>query len=82
MMLMVFGGMILLSSPRTLLEETGIDPNQILSVGTSAIGSCVLPIDEDGKPLRPGILYGIDTRAMDEIKQLNRDCLNQKILPH
>jgi len=56
---------------QTILKETGIDPNQILSVGNSAIGSCVLPIDKNGKPLRPGILYGIDTRAVDEIKQLN-----------
>ena len=64
---------------RTLLEETGIDPHQILSVGTSAIGSCVLPIDEDGKPLRPGILYGIDTRAMDEIKQLKEIAESENI---
>lgn len=54
-----------------ILKETGIDPHQILSVGTSAIGSCVLPIDEEGNPLRPGILYGIDTRAVEEIQQLN-----------
>lgn len=57
---------------QNILKQTGIDPRQILSVGTSAIGSCVLPIDKEGRPLRPGILYGIDTRAMDEIEQLNQ----------
>lgn len=52
---------------RSLLEKSGIDSREILAIGTSAIGSCVLPIDEDGNALRPGILYGIDTRASEEI---------------
>jgi xylulokinase len=30
----------------------------------------VLPVDANGRPLRPGILYGVDTRAADEIHQL------------
>lgn len=55
---------------RALLEKSGIRPTEILGVGTSAIGSCVLPIDEAGRPLRPGILYGIDTRASREIAYL------------
>jgi xylulokinase len=55
---------------RYLLADTTVDPNKILGVGTSAIGSCVLPIDDAGQPLRPGILYGIDTRASEEIAQL------------
>ena len=55
---------------RCLLNESGIDPKQILGIGTSAIGSCVLPIDERGHALRPGILYGIDTRASREIEYL------------
>lgn len=41
------------------------------AVGVSAIGGCMLPVDEAGKPLRPGVLYGIDTRASDEIAWLN-----------
>jgi xylulokinase len=41
------------------------------AVGVSAIGACMLPVDRNGKPLRPGILYGIDTRATDEIAWLN-----------
>ncbi|MFN8591556.1 MAG: FGGY-family carbohydrate kinase [Thermomicrobiales bacterium] len=40
-------------------------------VAVSAIGACVLPVDADGRPLRAGILYGIDTRASDEIAWLN-----------
>ena len=55
-----------------IIQESGIDPTSILSIGTSAIGSCVLPINADGEPLRPGILYGIDTRAMEEVEHLNK----------
>lgn len=55
---------------RALLGErfTGDD---IGGVAVSAIGACVLPIDAKGRPLRQGILYGIDTRASEEIVWLN-----------
>lgn len=36
----------------------------------SGIGPCLLPADADGRPLRPAILYGIDTRAQREIAEL------------
>lgn len=49
----------------------GFDMADIGGVATSAIGPCLLPVDVDGRPLRPGILYGIDTRAGDEIAWLN-----------
>ncbi len=55
---------------KTLLKRSNINPGQIKGVGTSGIGSCVLPIDARGHPLRPAILYGIDTRATKEIEYL------------
>jgi xylulokinase len=55
-----------------LLSKAGVAPDKVAGVGCSAIGPCVLPVDADGHPLRPGILYGIDTRAMDEVGQLTR----------
>src|SRR5688572_19253683 len=42
-------------------------------VAVSAIGACLLPVDDQGQALRPGILYGIDTRATDEIAWLNAE---------
>jgi xylulokinase len=39
-------------------------------VGVSGIGPCLLPLDEAGQPLRPAILYGIDSRATREIAEL------------
>jgi xylulokinase len=39
----------------------------LAAVCVSGIGPCLLPADAAGLPLRPAILYGIDTRATDEI---------------
>ena len=55
---------------KALLEKSDVNPKQILGIGTSGIGPCVLPIDEGGRPLRPAILYGVDTRATKEIEYL------------
>lgn len=35
----------------------------VAAVGLSSCGPCLVPVDDAGDPLRPGILYGIDTRA-------------------
>lgn len=67
---------------QNLLKKTSIDPSQILALATSAIGSCVLPIDKDGNPLRPGILYGIDTRASKEILYLEKVLGTENIFAH
>src|ERR671916_143583 len=53
---------------RELLERAD---DGIAAVCTSGIGACLLPADEAGDPLRPAILYGIDTRAEREIGELN-----------
>jgi xylulokinase len=45
--------------------------NDVGAVAVSAIGSCMLPVDRDGNALRPGVLYGIDTRSTLEIDWLN-----------
>ena len=56
---------------RKVLGESGIDPKSIRAVGCSAIGPCLLPVDEIGEPLSNAILYGVDTRASREIAALN-----------
>lgn len=43
----------------------------IAAVACSAIGPCVLPVDTELRPLRPAILYGVDTRATAEIDILD-----------
>ena len=64
---------------RNLLVNSAIHPAQIRGIGTSAIGPCVLPIDAQGRPLRPGILYGIDTRASKEVEYLENALGRQHI---
>ncbi len=55
---------------RQLLDQSKIPASNIIAVGCSGIGPDLLPIDKDGQPLRPAILYGIDTRATSEIAEL------------
>ena len=45
---------------------------EIAAVGVSGMGPCVLLTDADGTPLRPAILYGVDTRATAQIERLTR----------
>ncbi|HCA85224.1 MAG TPA: sugar kinase [Streptomyces sp.] len=41
----------------------------LAGVGVSGIGPCLLPVDDAGIPLRPAILYGVDTRAGEQIAE-------------
>ena len=51
-----------------LLEKA--DGGSVAAVCISGIGPCFLAADKEGKPLRPAILYGIDTRASKEVDEL------------
>ncbi|MBA2278232.1 MAG: FGGY-family carbohydrate kinase, partial [Chloroflexia bacterium] len=56
---------------RKLLGDGQYTGSDIGAVAVSAIGPCLLPVDDTGKPLRAGILYGVDSRATAEIGWLN-----------
>lgn len=43
---------------------------RVEAVGVSGIGPCVLLSDQDGRPLRPAILYGVDTRTADMLDEV------------
>ena len=64
---------------KDLLQESGVAPREILGVGVSGIGPCVLPVDEEFNPLRPAMLYGIDTRATAEIEQYLQDLGEEEV---
>jgi xylulokinase len=53
-----------------LIRESGVAPEDILAVAASAIAPCCLPVDEELRPPRKAILYGIDCRAAREIDYL------------
>ncbi len=52
---------------RAVLDAGGVAPAQIAGVGVSAISPAIVPISAGGAPLRPAILYGIDTRATRQV---------------
>ena len=56
---------------KALLDGSPYSGDDVAGVAVSAIGPCLLPLDEAGRPLRKGILYGVDTRAGEEIDILN-----------
>lgn len=63
-----------------LIAESGVDPASIRSVGTSAIGPCMLPVDAEGNPLMNGVLYGVDTRSAKEIEELTARIGAERVL--
>ncbi|WP_020660392.1 FGGY-family carbohydrate kinase [Amycolatopsis benzoatilytica] len=49
-------------------------------LAVSGIGPVLLPAGADGRPLRPAILYGIDTRASAEIAELTAELGEESIV--
>lgn len=45
----------------------------VQAICVSAIGPTALPADAEGRPLRPAMLYGIDTRAREEVAALEAE---------
>ena len=62
------------------LLASGLSGEDIGGVAVSAIGACMLPVDNRGRALRPGVLYGIDTRAVREIADLTEKYGNEALL--
>lgn len=62
-----------------LIINSGVDPHDIRALGTSALGADLLPVDKECKPLRKAILYGIDSRADEEIKVITKMYGEEKI---
>jgi len=58
---------------KDLLKKSDIDPKEILSIGISSISTAITFLDEDRKSLRPSILYGVDTRASEEVEEIKKD---------
>ena len=54
---------------RALIAETGAPAGEIAAVGVSALCPDMLPVDENGRPLRKGILY-CDSRAQVQHEQI------------
>ena len=46
---------------------------EIAAVGVSGMGPCVLLADDADEPVRPAILYGVDTRATAQIDRMTAE---------
>ena len=57
---------------KTILYQQGITGEEIAGVGASVLGCDCLPVDQNCKPLRKAILYGIDARCQEEMEWLTR----------
>ncbi|MEP9361794.1 FGGY family carbohydrate kinase [Nocardioides sp. CN2-186] len=53
---------------------------EVVAVGVSGMGPCVLVTDADDVPLRPVILYGVDTRSTAQIDRLTTELGADEIL--
>jgi len=67
---------------RELLNGDPTTGNDVAGVAVSAIGPCLLPLDTRGRPLRKGILYGVDTRADQEIDELTQRLGADNVMRH
>ncbi|WP_431945091.1 FGGY-family carbohydrate kinase [Actinacidiphila sp. bgisy167] len=48
-------------------------PGPVAAVGISGMGPCVALADGASRPLRPAVLYGVDTRAVAQIARLDAE---------
>lgn len=46
---------------------------EVVGVGVSGMGPCILLADENDEPVRPAILYGVDTRSTAQIARLTTE---------
>ncbi|MFC9501770.1 FGGY-family carbohydrate kinase [Streptomyces sp. NPDC056982] len=54
-------------------ELTSAHEADVVAVGVSGMGPCVLLTDENDTPVRPAILYGVDTRSVPQIERLESE---------
>ncbi|WP_139415457.1 FGGY-family carbohydrate kinase [Agromyces laixinhei] len=60
-------------SRRLLAEASALGVEvELAGVGVSGMGPCVLLADDDDEPVRPAILYGVDTRAAAQIEWMSQ----------
>ncbi len=56
-----------------LLGTARANDLEIVAIGVSGMGPCVLLADAEDEPVRPAILYGVDTRAAGQVERLTAE---------
>ncbi|WUR78620.1 FGGY-family carbohydrate kinase [Streptomyces phaeochromogenes] len=62
------------------LLKSAPDGTSVTAVGVSGMGPCVALTDGTDTPLRPAILYGVDTRATEQIARLDDELGRDAVL--
>ncbi|MBF0196589.1 MAG: hypothetical protein HQL32_02715 [Planctomycetes bacterium] len=57
---------------KTIIAKSGISAKQIIGVGIDSMSSAVLPVDENGEALRPGLIW-MDRRATKQQEWLDKE---------
>ncbi|MGW7680494.1 FGGY-family carbohydrate kinase [Kribbella sp. NPDC054772] len=63
-----------------VLTELTSTPRDVAAVCVSGLGPCVVQTDDDLRPRRPAILYGVDTRSTREIAEITEQLGAEAIL--
>jgi xylulokinase len=58
---------------QALLHKAKVTGDDVAALAVSGLGPDVVPLDAQGRALRPAILYGIDVRSAPEIADLNEE---------
>lgn len=66
---------------REAITASGIDPKQIIGIGTTGHGNGLYLLDKQGNPARPGI-QSMDTRAAAIIDEWNSRDLHSQVFPY
>lgn len=67
---------------KELLDTTGIEAAEIAAIGISTIMAAITPVDHEGNYLRNAILYGIDSRCVEQAERLNKIIGEEQILEY
>lgn len=57
---------------RAVIEKSSVDPAKIIAVGIDAFSTTVLPVDKEGDPLRPGLIW-MDRRATKQAEWIDKN---------
>ncbi|MGI8867066.1 MAG: FGGY family carbohydrate kinase, partial [Rubrobacteraceae bacterium] len=60
----------LVTSTKKALEESGVSPEEIVGISVDTTGSTVVALDEQGKHLRPAIMW-MDLRAAEQTQRIS-----------
>jgi L-xylulokinase len=66
---------------REAIEASGIDPKQIIGIGTTGHGNGLYLLDKQGKPARAGI-QSMDTRAAGVVDEWTSRDLHSQVFPY